>query len=154
MKTNEEKKVINFDLSQFAKNAQDFAQSNKVFKKENNITSNGREQQIYTKVALDAKRIELGKDVRENYNSEESKVLRKKLRNDMLSKMKQIVSLSESKSKNLNNWLQDFASFYATCYINHTFHFSDVLLNHAKDENKDLVTKGMKIFENWCNSQK
>lgn len=154
MKTNEEKKVINFDLSQFAKSAKDFAESNKNFKKENNVTSSGREQKIYSKLAIDAKRIERGKEIKESYTTEEQKPERKKLRDDLISKCKQIVTLYENKSKNLNNWLNDFGSFYQNVYINHSFSWSDCLLNNASDEKKQLVQKSLDIFKDYLAKSK
>ena len=154
MKTNEEKKSINFDLSQFTKSAKDFAESNKNFKKENNVTSSGREQKIYSKLAIDAKRIERGKEIKENYTTEEQKPERKKLRNDLISKCKQIVTLYENKSKNLNNWLNDFGIFYQNVYINHSFSWTDCLLNNASDEKKQLVQKSLDIFKDYLTKSK
>lgn len=154
MKTNEEKKSINFDLSQFAKSAKDFAESNKNFKKENNVTSSGREQKIYSKLAIDAKRIERGKEVKESYSTEEQKPERKKLRDDLISKCKQIITLHENKSKNLNNWLNDFGIFYQNVYINHSFSWTDCLLNNASDEKKQLVQKSLDIFKDYLAKSK
>jgi hypothetical protein len=57
---------------------EEFAKNMTTFKKENHVNGQGREQQIYTKFAFDAKRIEKKKDVKESYSTEEQKPLRKK----------------------------------------------------------------------------
>lgn len=139
----------NFDLNSMQISLEDFAKNMVTFKKENHVNGQGREQQIYTKFAFDAKRIEKKKDVKESYSTEEQKPLRKSLRNDLIAKCTQIVKLHESKSKNLDNWLQDFQIFYAKCYINHSFSWADCLTSNAKEDNQTLVQKSLDIFKTW-----